>query len=346
MKPSHFKYNISDDVETLIERSGIDVRLFKGKSILVTGGTGFFGIWMLSALVKIKQLLRGEINIKVLSREPALFIEKHRDIEFEKYIEFIKGDISTFNIYNGNVTHLIHMASTNASETFSGEEQINKLEMLYQGTRNAIMQCGNALESVLFTSSGVAYGINTNEYISEDDFTAPDTTDLTSALGIGKISAEYLISYYSKKYGYEYSIARCFAFAGQYLPLDLHYAFGNFINDALNGKKIIVRGHGQDMRSYLYVADAVAWLLRMVIEPKNGVYNVGSEIPISIESLAQKVCEVVNPKLGVEILGKVDVEGNFNRRSYTPSTKKIRSHYAGLSEWTKIDEVIKKMLEH
>jgi len=100
------------------------------------------------------------------------------------------------------------------------------------------------------------------------------------------------------------------------------------------------------MRSYLYVADAVAWLLRMVIEPKNGVYNVGSEIPISIESLAQKVCEVVNPKLGVEILGKVDVEGNFNRRSYTPSTKKIRSHYAGLSEWTKIDEVIKKMLEH
>ena len=92
MKPSHFKYNISDDVETLIERSGIDVRLLKGKSMLVTGGTGFFGIWMLSALVKIKQLLKGEINIKVLSREPALFIEKHRDIEFEKYIEFIERE--------------------------------------------------------------------------------------------------------------------------------------------------------------------------------------------------------------------------------------------------------------
>jgi len=345
MKLSPCEYSIAADVNTLIKRSGIDVNSFQRKTILVTGGTGFFGIWVLSALIEIKSLLKGDLAIKVLSREPAQFIKAHRHIQFEKNIEFIKGDVATFNMYKGDVTHLIHMASTNASETFSGEEQIKKLEILYQGTSNAIKQCGNALESVLFTSSGVAYGINTNEYISEDDFTAPDTTDLTSALGIGKITAEYLISYYSKKYGYKYSIARCFAFAGQYLPLDLHYAFGNFINDALNGEKITVRGHGQDMRSYLYVADAVAWFLRMVIEPKNGIYNVGSEIPITIESLALKVSKIANSNSGVEILGKDVVEGNFIRRSYTPSTKKIRSHYEGILEWTNIEEVIKKMLE-
>ena len=345
MKPSLSKYNIDRDISDLIKRSGVDVRSFKGKRILVTGGTGFFGIWMLSALVEIKAMLGGDLTIKVLSRSPSKFCKTYGHIHFEKDIEFIQGDVATFKIYESQITHLIHMASTNASETFAGEDQINKLDMLYQGTKNTINQCGKSLESVLFTSSGVAYGVNKNGFISEDDFTAPNTTDIGSALGIGKLTAEYLTSYYSKIYGYKYSIARCFAFAGQYLPLNLHYAFGNFISDAINEKKITIRGHGQDIRSYLYVADAVAWLLRMVAEPKNEVFNVGSEISISMESLAQKVSQIAKSNLGVEILGKVDVEGNFARSNYTPSTKKIRSYYEGLSEWTKIDKIIEKMLD-
>jgi nucleoside-diphosphate-sugar epimerase len=260
------------------------------------------------------------------------------------YVEFMMGDIRTFFLGDLEPNCLIHMATTNADETFAGEDQLNKLETLYQGTKNVLEQCGPALKKVLFTSSGVAYGNNNGGVYSESDSTAPDTRDAGSALGIGKLTAEYLVAYYAKKFGYTYSVARCFAFAGQYLPLDLHYAFGNFIMDALEGRDIVVRGDGLDQRSYLYVGDAVAWLLKLLAEPANDIYNVGSEVPVSIGDLARKVARRSNMTAGVAtLLGKQDA-GNFRRMSYIPSTRKIMQAYPCLAEWTTLDQVIDRML--
>ena len=127
-----------------------------------------------------------------------------------------------------------------------------------------------------------------------------------------------IIAYFANKYGYKYSIARCFSFAGQYLPMDLHYAFGNFIDDYFNSKNIRIKGDGQDMRSYLYIGDAIAWLLKMIEEPNNAIYNIGSENEIKIEELARKIA---SHKKGLDIV----IEGvgkqidNFKRSSYIPS---------------------------
>ena len=60
------------------------------------------------------------------------------------------------------------MATTNANETFRGHDQLDKIEMLYEGTKNILSQCGYSLEKVLFTSSGVAYGVNNNNKICEN----------------------------------------------------------------------------------------------------------------------------------------------------------------------------------
>ena len=193
---------------------------------------------------------------------------------------------------------------------------------------------------MLFTSSGVAYGNSDGEVFYESDCTAPDTRDTGSALAIGKMTAEYLVAYYAKKFGYTYSVSRCFAFAGQYLPLDLHYAFGNFIMDALEGRDIVVRGDGMDQRSYLYVGDAVAWLLKLLAEPANDIYNVGSEVPVSIGDLARKVARRSNRAVGVATLHSEQDTGNFRRMSYIPSTRKIRQAYPSLGEWTTLDQVL------
>ena len=236
------------------------------------------------------------------------------------------------------------MATTNASETFSGEDQLAKIELLFEGTKNILKQCGPTLEKVLFTSSGVAYGINNKNRTSESDFSGPNTIDTGSALGIGKLTAEYLVSYFAKKYGYKYSIARCFSFAGQFLPLELHYAFGNFINDFLNNNKIRVRGDGQDIRSYLYIGDAIAWLIKLLEDPNDSIYNVGSEIEVKIEDLARKIASY---KAGLEVVIEGDSKqgDNFNRPSYMPDTNKIKSNYPNLIEWTALEDIVEKMLD-
>jgi nucleoside-diphosphate-sugar epimerase len=236
------------------------------------------------------------------------------------------------------------MATTSAKETFTGEPQINKLDMLYLGTKNVINQCGPSLENVLFTSSGVTYGINNKNKISEDDFSAPNTCDPGSALALGKLVSEYFVNYFSKILNYNYSIARCFAFCGQHLPTELHYAFGNFIQDAEQGKDIIIQSDGKTRRSYMYVGDAVAWLLRLLSEPKNKIYNVGSENDLSIYDLATKIALKFNPSIKIYKQNTNTNNGNFNRSSYTPSTHKIRTDYPNLREWTTLDESIEKMM--
>jgi dTDP-glucose 4,6-dehydratase/UDP-glucose 4-epimerase len=340
-----YQYDISLDVTRSIKRSGIDLENFLNKTILITGGTGFFGVWLLSALLQIKTTLGDNIKILALSREPEKFLDKHPLIAFKDKIEFIKGDVKDFKLdQSDQVTHLIHMATTNAEETFAGEDQLNKLELLYFGTKNTIEQCGSSLTNALFTSSGVAYGINSNSEIKESDLTSPDPTELGSALGLGKITAEYLFAYYATKFQYKYSIARCFAFGGQYLPLNIHYALGNFILNAIEGKNIVVKSDGKDIRSYLYIGDAISWLLRLIAEPKNQIYNVGSSQSTSIENLAHMIATRSAKPIKVKILGRKSDEGNFRRNDYLPSNVKIKNAYPGLDEWTDLENIIDKML--
>ena len=344
MSKNKANYEIEKDAMQSIERSGININSFKGKTVLVTGGTGFFGIWFLTCLVKIKEKIENDLRIITISRSPENFALNVRDKKILTNIEILKGDIKEIELDNIKITHLVHMATTNASETFGGEDQLAKIELLFEGTKNILKQCGPTLEKVLFTSSGVAYGINNKNRISESDFSGPNTIDTGSALGIGKLTAEYLVSYFAKKYGYKYSIARCFSFAGQFLPLELHYAFGNFINDFLNNNKIRVRGDGQDIRSYLYIGDAIAWLIKLLEDPNDSIYNVGSEIEVKIEDLARKIASY---KAGLEVVIEGDSKqvDNFNRTSYIPDTNKIKSKYPNLIEWTALEDIVEKMLE-
>ncbi len=343
MQPLRSSYDIRPAVELALERSGVDISLFRDKRVFVTGGTGFFGVWLLSLLALVQERLGGDLHIGVLSRDPGRFMREHDFLDFGGRMHFVEGDVKSFRADLSGVTHLVHMATTNASETFGGEDQLNKLELLYAGTRNVLEQCSSRLESVLFTSSGVAYGGAHTGCIAEADSGAPDTLAPGAALGLGKLVAEYLVSYFAQQKGYRFSIARCFAFAGEYLPLDLHYAFGNFIRNALRHEPIVVRGDGRDERSYMYVGDAVAWLLRMLAQPKNAICNVGSESSISMRALAGKIAGAVTPPVEVSVLGAVDETGNFKRPSYIPSTLRARTEYPGLAEWTPIDAIIARM---
>lgn len=346
MKQRRYNYDISRDVDQLLVRSAIDIEIFRGKTIFITGGTGFFGVWFLHALAAIRAALLGELRILVLSRSPDRFLREHGESDFVSHMEFVHGDIKSFKLPEDVcVTHLIHMATTNAEETFAGEDQLNKLDMLYSGTRHVLEECGRSLESVLFTSSGVAYGVNYNERIIETDFTAPDTTDDGSALGLGKLVAEYLVAHFANKFGYRYSLARCFAFSGQYLPLDLHYAFGNFIKNVLDEEDIVIRGDGKDLRSYLYIGDAIAWLLKLLADPRNNLFNIGSSRAVSIEQLAHLISSGGKCSVDVLIKGEGNATGNFQRPSYIPAITKVLDAYPGLSEWTSLEEVVQKMLE-
>lgn len=343
MTPRHFDYDISGDIADVISRLGTDIELFNNKTVLITGGTGFFGGWLLQILCTLIKEKKFNIGIYVLSRNPEKFLAANPNCSFDQSIHFISGDVTSFKLPDIKLDYLIHMATTAASETFHGEDQLQKIDLLYKGTRNTLEQAIRAgVKKVLFTSSGVVYGPSNGVVFTEEMLQAPKTTMASSALGEGKRLAEYLVGYYGNKGAFEYSIARCFSFFGPFLPLDIHYAIGNFVNDALNKDEITVKGTGHELRSYLYIADAWVWLLKLLVHADNEIYNVGSSNPISIGDLASQVRDTLAPEKQVRLLGLNHNVGNFSRNSYITNNDKICNKF-GLSEWTTLSHGIKRM---
>jgi dTDP-glucose 4,6-dehydratase len=120
-----------------------------------------------------------------------------------------------------------------------------------------------------------------------------------------------------QEHGLETMIARCFAFVGPHLPLDAHFAIGNFIRDAMKGELIKVK-NGSPYRSYLYAADLAIWLWTILFKGAAcRPYNVGSDQEITIADLAQTVVST----LGGSVLTLTPSE-NVSASRYVPSVNR------------------------
>ena len=129
---------------------------------------------------------------------------------------------------------------------------------------------------------------------------------------------------YNDRFGIETIVARCFAFVGQDLPLDAHFAIGNFINDALYSQQITVAGDGTPVRSYMNQADLARWLLCILDKGASGsAYNVGSEQAISLVDLAHLVVARLSPNKPVRIMGAQSA--HQARNFYIPNVSKAKN---------------------
>lgn len=314
----------------------------RDENIFITGGSGLFGRWFITALLDANRRLNTNISVTVLTRNPETFFLNTPN----NHITLLQGDILDFTFPTAPFSRILHMATTSAHETFSGQDQLSKFHMLMHGTERVLQFAAECkARKVLFTSSGVAYGAYPSELenVPETYQGAPNTTDANSALAQGKRAAEFLCSYYAEKYEFEYSIARCFSFIGPELPLTIHYAIGNFIRDALNEADIIVKGDGSPMRSFLYLDDLTHWLLALLVDGQSGkLYNVGSDQATSILDLAKLVRDTLAPEKTVIVQGNSDHNiGNFGRQWYVPDINLARSAL-NLNVWTPLESAIIK----
>ena len=163
----------------------------------------------------------------------------------------------------------------------------------------------------------------------------------STAYGQARRAAEHLCALFSEQHGIETVIVRCFAFVGADLPLNVHFAIGNFIRDALTADAITVSGDGTPVRTYLHQSDLAHWLFTLLEHGRPGqAYNVGSDEVIGIAALAHLVRNILASEKPVHILGNADIGAARNR--YVPDIRKARQQL-GLNVTIPLADAIRRM---
>jgi UDP-glucuronate decarboxylase len=312
--------------------------------IFVTGGTGFFG----------KALLRHWSNgapaemigarFTLLSRDPAGFCASHGELLSALDARLVAGDIEhPETLPTGDYTHVLH-AATDSTKGLS-LTPIRRFAQIMEGTRHVLdlaLRCGKP--RVLLTSSGGVYGSleQFRNGVPEDYNGMPDPLEPQNAYSIAKRQAEHLCALYHDAYGIDSVIARCFAFVGEDLPLEGHFAIGNFIADALAGRDIVIKGDGSPVRSYLDQRDLASWLTTLLIRgTPQRAYNVGSSEAVSIAELAAKICGLApGRRPEVRIMNDQPTGQAARRNFYVPDVRRAREELA-LRATFNLDESIR-----
>ena len=314
----------------------------RGARLFLSGGTGFFGCWLLESFLWAGDSLSLDASVTVLTRSPEAFRAKTPHLANHPAVTLLPGDVRSFAYPAGRFTHVIH-AAADSSPALCRERPLLVMDTIVDGTRRVLDFAVTAgVRRFLLTSSGAVYGAQPAgvTLVPETADTAPDPSRVSSVYGEAKRLAELLCGIYRRTHGLECVIARCFAFAGPYLPLDAHFAIGNFLQDCLTGRPIRVQSDGSAVRSYLYAADLAAWLWTILARGENGrSYNVGSQQAISIGDLAALVAAVMESAHPVEIAGKPVPDARPDR--YVPSTVRAQQEL-GLREWIPLPEAIRR----
>jgi dTDP-glucose 4,6-dehydratase len=330
-----------EDLEHVLEHTRELWSEASGKSFFITGGTGFFGMWLLESFAYINAQFALGMRATILTRDPVAFARKAPHLATRAELRFIQGDICSFPFPEGHFDYIIHSASDLSGSQL--QNPVSLIESTLNGCRRVVkLACDRGARRFLFASSGAVYGPMTKgrKHLQENAPVSAMPLESQSAYMEAKRLGELICSMECGSHGVTATIARGFAFMGPYLPLDSHLAAPAFLKAALCGKEIVIQGHGQTVRSYLYGADLAIWLFTILLRGEHArPYNLGSDIPITIAQLAESTAKACGSRAGIRILGHL--QPDETAEVYLPDINRARTEL-GLDVFTPFEESLKR----
>ena len=321
------------------QEESLKINQLRNSEILVTGGTGFLGKWIVDAVTFLNDNFSFNIKLYLLARRNSQHIDNI--ISKRDDMVFIKNDIRNLTEIPKSIEYIIHAAATPDNREHMSNP-IEVMDIISQGTKQ-VLDSALALDSVkkiLNISSGQVYGTLRSSRISEKNIGILDINSIKSIYPEAKRYSETLALAYKSLYKLPIVQVRPFSFIGPNMGLDKPWAINNFIKDAIKFKKIKILGNGKPIRSYMYPSDAVWWLLNMLVDSQSGiVYNLGSPEGISLENLAIKIRSKLGNDIHIEILNM-----NEDDSTFVPDIDFIKNKLA-VDIKVNIDEALDKTLD-
>jgi UDP-glucuronate decarboxylase len=328
----------ASDLEHVCEHARGSFEALRGARIFITGGTGFFGHWLLESLLHANRTMKMGVCITVLTRDAARFRSRSPHIAKDEAITLIEGDVASFAFPDEAFTHVVHVATDSGGQQ-AGVEPATLARSIVNGTQRVVaLAQATGARRFFYTSSGAVYGRSTTLLHTPESFAEGNRIVLPQhSYEAAKRESEEVV-FQCAAIGPV--VARCFAFVGPHLPLDQHFAIGNFIGAAIAGRPLHIKGDGTPRRSWMYMADLAVWLWTMLARGEAGrAYNVGSDDGMTIAAAAQLTAATLRPGLAVQIDGAAIEGAPLN--SYVPDVSCARNEL-GLEVLVGIDEAIRR----
>lgn len=294
---------IYDDVSEIL-KTPLRWGDFHGKTILITGASGFLAGYVVETLMHLHLVNVNPARVICLVRN----IEKAKS-KFHHHLnrpEFgiLKGDVCDLISIDGDIDIIIHAAS-HASPIFYSTDPVGTIDANVIGTKNMLeLARAKNTSSFLFISSGEIYGAFDAKHslTQENDMGYLDCTSVRACYAESKRLGENYCVAYAHQFGLDTKIVRPFHTYGPSIDLNDGRVFSDFVSDILNKRNIVLKSDGLSMRPFCYITDAIyAFFLVILNGEKGNAYNVGNpDQEISMLNLANLLVDEFT-ELGLEV---------------------------------------------
>ena len=336
---------LEDDLKTIIAED-LSWEKLKNKTVMITGASGMVGSYMLYVLLMLNDEKHYGIKVDAVMRNVNKLPEEIRNRED---VNVVVADVTKDIPDVGDIYYIIHAASP-ASPLIMQNQPVETIAANTIGTFKTLeLAKEKNAEGYLFISSREIYGQpdEGQEFFYENTYGFVDQLNPRSCYSEGKKAAETMCVCFHEEYGLNTKIARLAHTYGPGMSIYDGRVQADFLKNVYHNEDIVLKSEGTAVRTYTYIADAIAGMYRILLDSEDIVYNIGNEAgKVSIRDLAEILVSIY-PERGLKLVFDIPEGGTKGTAPYTLgilSSEKLRE--LGWNPKYSVKDGFKRTLEY
>lgn len=336
---------LEDDLKTIIAEN-LSWEKLKNKTVMITGASGMVGSYMLYVLLMLNDEKHYGIKVDAVMRNVNKLPEEVRNRED---VNVVVADVTKDIPDVGDIDYIIHAASP-ASPLIMQNQPVETIAANTIGTFKTLeLAKEKNAEGYLFISSREIYGQpdEGQEFFYENTYGFVDQLNPRSCYSEGKKAAETMCVCFHEEYGLNTKIVRLAHTYGPGMSIYDGRVQADFLKNVYHNEDIVLKSEGTAVRTYTYIADAIAGMYRILLDSEDIVYNIGNEAgKVSIRDLAEILVSIY-PERGLKLVFDIPEGGTKGTAPYTLgilSSEKLRK--LGWNPKYSVKDGFKRTLEY